>query len=308
MSEGLLTLCFFLFVMASTGAVLLLFRWKAEPRLQDGTLDLPARRGRKGLSAGLEQSMFVIGELAPLGKSARDPLRTQLLAAGFRSPHALAVLYGTKVATAFALSLILGWVGLLDKESLSLSLLLAVCGAGFGFLLPDRVLEARIRSRCVELERALPNALDLLVLSVEAGQSLDNALIETSRELRHVYPELAGEFAQVQAETRAGRSRSEVLYALGQRTGSNEIRKLAKVLVDSDRFGTSLGPALRTHSRYLRTHRRLGAQESARKLSAKLIFPVFFLIMPSVFVITLGPAVLTFFEAMATTLDRKSVV
>ncbi len=302
MSEGLLTLCFFLFVMATTGAVLLVFRWKAEPRLQDGTLDLPESRARKGLSAGLEQSMFVIGELAPRSRAVRDPLRSQLLAAGFRTPHAPAVLYGTKVATALVLSLVLGWVGLLDKESLSLSLILAVCGAGFGFLLPDRVLDARIKRRRLELERALPNALDLLVLSVEAGQSLDNALIETSRELRAVYPDLAGEFGQVQVETRAGRSRSEVLYALGQRTDSAEIKKLAKVLVDSDRFGTSLGPALRTHSRYLRTRRRLEAQEAARKLSVKLIFPVFFLIMPSIFVITLGPAVLTFYEAMSSTL------
>lgn len=302
MSEGILTFCFFLFVMATTGAVLLLFRWKAEPRLKDGTFDLPRSRGRKGLSAGLEKSMFVIGELAPRSRTARDPLRSPLLAAGFRSPHAPAVLYGTKVATAIVLALVLGWVGLLEKESLSLSLMLASCGAGFGFLLPERVLEARIRRRCLELERALPNALDLLVLSVEAGQSLDNALIETSRELRTIYPDLAGEFAQVQVETRAGRSRSEVLYALGQRTNSSEIKKLAKVLVDSDRFGTSLGPALRTHSRYLRTRRRLDAQEAARKLSAKLIFPVFFLIMPSIFVITLGPAVLTFYEAMATSL------
>lgn len=302
MTEGLLTLCFFLFVMATTGIVLLLFRWTAEPRLQDGTLDLPESRGRKGLSAGLEKSMFVIGELAPRSRSARDPLRTQLLAAGFRTPHAPAVLYGTKVATSLLLALVLGWVGLLDKESLTLSLILALCGAGFGFLLPDRVLEARIRRRCLELERALPNALDLLVLSVEAGQSLDNALIETSRELRAVYPDLSGEFAQVQVETRAGRSRSEVLYALGQRTNSAEIKKLATVLVDSDRFGTSLGPALRTHARYLRTRRRLEAQEAARKLSAKLIFPVFFLIMPSIFVITLGPAVLTFYEAMSTSL------
>lgn len=302
MSETLLTVCFFLFVMASTGAVLMMFRWKAEPRLKDGTLDLPQSRGRKGLSAGLEQSLFVIGELAPRPKAAADPARTQLVAAGFRSPHAPAVLYGAKVTTSLVLALVLGWVGLLDKESLSLSLLLAICGAGFGFLLPERLLEARIKSRCRELEGALPNALDLLVLSVEAGQSLDNALVETSRELRYVYPELAGEFAQVQAETRAGRSRSEVLYALGQRTDSAEIKKFAKVLVDSDRFGTSLGPALRTHAKYLRTRRRLEAQEAARKLSAKLILPVFFLIMPSIFVITLGPAVLTFYEAMASSL------
>jgi tight adherence protein C len=299
MSELLLTLCCFLFVMATTGVALMIFRWKAEPRLQDGTLDLPELLDRKGFAAGLMRSMFLIGELTPRHRAEHDPLRTRLLAAGFRTPHAPAVLYGTKVATALVLALVLGWVGLLNNESLPLSFMLSLCGVGFGFLLPDRVLDARIRHRCGELERALPNALDLLVLSVEAGQSLDSALVETSRELRTIYPDLAGEFGQVQMETRAGRSRSEVLLALGKRTNSAEIKKLAAVLMDSDRFGTSLGPALRTHARYLRIRRRQSAQEAARKLGVKLIFPVFFLIMPTIFVVTLGPAVLSFYEAVA---------
>ncbi len=301
MSELLLTLCFFLFVMASVGAVLLLFRWTAEPRLQDVALELPKDPKQKGLSAGLVQSMFVIGELAGK-KQQKDPLRARLVSAGFRTPYAPTVLYGAKVAAAVVLGLTLGWVGLLDKESLSMSLMLGVCGAGFGYLLPDRFLDARIKRRGENLERALPNALDLLVLSVEAGQSLDAALIETSRELRNIYPELASEFGQVQTETRAGRSRSEVLYAMGQRTNCAEVKKLVTVLIDSDRFGTSLGPSLRTHARYLRVRRRQEAQESARKLSVKLIFPVFFLIMPSIFVVTLGPAVLTFYEAIGLSL------
>ncbi len=302
MGETLLTLCFFLFVMATTGAVLLVFRWTAEPRLRDGTIALPEKKGRGTLASTLAEGMFVLGAMIPGDKRGRDPFRTRLQAAGFRAAYASSIFQGTKVATALALALTLGWIGLLDKESLSLSLLLALCGAGFGFLLPDRVLESMVRRRTRELERALPNALDLLVLGVEAGQSLDSALADTSRELRSVYPELASEFAQVQAESRAGRSKSEVLHALGRRTQSKEIRKLATVLADTERFGTSLGPALRTHARYLRIRRRLEAQESARKLSAKLVFPVFFLIMPSVFIVTLGPAVLTFFESISTSM------
>ncbi|MBI4893199.1 MAG: type II secretion system F family protein [Acidobacteria bacterium] len=302
MGEILLTLCFFLFVMASTGAILMLFRWTAEPRLRDGSIALPEKKGRNTLASGLAEGMFVLGALIPGDRGGRDPFRNRLQAAGFRSPHASAIFQGTKIATALALALTLGWIGLLDKESLPLGLLLAVCGAGFGFLLPDRVLESMVRRRTRELERALPNALDLLVLGVEAGQSLDSALADTSRELRAVYPELSSEFAQVQVEARAGRSKAEVLHALGQRTQSKEIRKLATVLADTERFGTSLGPTLRTHARYLRTRRRLEAQESARKLSAKLVFPVFFLIMPSVFIVTLGPAVLTFFESISTSM------
>ncbi len=301
MTEALLVLCFFLFVLAAVGATLLVFRWRAASRSGHGGVEFAAPRPT-GVWAGLLQSMFVIGELAPGPRQRRDPVRTRLVAAGYRSPAAPAVYDGVKVASLLALSLILGWIGLLDHESPAMAVVLALCGAGFGYLLPDRVLGARVRRRAVLIERALPNALDLIVLSVEAGQSLDSALTDTSRQLRTLYPELSSEFAQVQMELRAGRTRAEVLYSMGQRTSSNELKKLATILIDSDRFGTSLGPALRTHSRYLRTRRRQGAQETARKLSVKLIFPVFFLIMPAIFVITLGPAVLTFYEALAPSL------
>ena len=301
MTETLLGVCFFLFVMATVGAILLIFRWRAAERLAHGDVEFASGKA-KGAWAGLLQSMFVIGELAPGPKIRRDPVRVRLIAAGYRSPAAPVIFEGVKVASLLVLALILGWVGLLYQESLVIAIVLAVCGAGFGYLLPDRVLDAQVNGRALKVERALPNALDLMVLSVEAGQSLDSALVDTSRELRSLYPELSNEFAQVQMELRAGRSRTDVLFSMGQRTGSKELRKLATVLIDSDRFGTSLGPALRTHARYLRTRRRHGAQEAARKLSVKLIFPVFFLIMPAIFVITLGPAVLTFYEALAPTL------
>lgn len=302
MSETMMTLCFFLFVMATVGAALLMVRWRTAAKLQEGGLTPPEATGQTGLAASLQESMYVIGELAPGQKQRKDPTRNMLVAAGYRSPAAPTVFYGTKVAAALAVGVVLGWIGLLDHDSLSVGFVLSICGMGFGFLLPDRVLQAKVTQRCYQLERALPNSLDLMVLSIEAGQSLDSALVETSRELRGLYPELASEFAQVQVELRAGRSRTEVLYSLGQRTNSQELRKLSTVLIDSDRFGTSLGPALRNHARYLRTRRRHKAQESARKLSVKLVFPVFFLIMPSVFVITLGPAVLTFYEAIGPTL------
>ena len=305
MTETLLGLCFFLFVMATVGAILLIFRWRAAARLEQGLKqgDVAFTSGKaNGAWAGLLQSMFVIGELAPGPKVRRDPVRVRLISAGYRSPAAPVIFEGIRVATLVVLALILGWVGLLYQESPLIAIVLAVCGAGFGYLLPDRVLDSHVNRRALHVERALPNALDLMVLSVEAGQSLDSALTDTSRELRNLYPELSNEFAQVQMELRAGRSRTEVLYSMGQRTGSKELRKLATVLIDSDRFGTSLGPALRTHARYLRTRRRHSAQESARKLSVKLIFPVFFLIMPAIFVITLGPALLTFYEALGPSL------
>lgn len=294
MGEGIILLCFFLFVAGSVGAALLLFRWRSAPLENEAALE-----SEPGLRQSLLRSMFFLAEISGKGRAAGQSERQRLAAAGYRAPAAPNVFQGIKIAAAVCFALCLGWVGLLDKESPLVAMLLAVCGAGFGYLLPERILDARIKQRNLRLERAVPNALDLMVLGVEAGQSLDTALFETGRELRHLYPDLAAEFAQVQYELRAGRSRAEVLYALGARTGSSELKKLATTLTDTDRFGTSLGPALRTHSRYLRISRRNKAQESARKLSVKLIFPVFFLIMPAIFVITLGPALLQFAEAMS---------
>lgn len=299
MAEELILICFFLFVAGCVGAALLLFRWRSAPLEQD-----PALGDHHGLQHGLLRSMFFLSEISGKGRTPAQSERQKLAAAGYRSPAAPRVFHGIKVAAAVCFAVFLGWVGLLDNESPMAAILLTCCGAGFGYLFPERILDARIRQRNLRLERAIPNALDLMVLSVEAGQSLDTALQETGRELRHLYPDLAAEFAQVQYELRAGRARAEVLYSLGTRTGSAELKKLATTLTDTDRFGTNLGPALRTHSRYLRISRRNKAQESARKLSVKLIFPVFFLIMPAVFVITLGPAVLQFAEAMRGHLGR----
>jgi tight adherence protein C len=168
----------------------------------------------------------------------------------------------------------------------------SMCGAGFGFLLPEFILKRMIRARAERIRRGIPAALDLLILSLEAGQSLNQSIVDTSLELREAHPDLSAELAQVNLELRAGKSRADALHQLGARNGDPELKRLASLVIDSDRFGTSLGPALRTHAKYLRTRMRQQAQEKARKVSVKLIFPVFFLIFPSVLLVTLGPAVL----------------
>lgn len=249
-------------------------------------------------SARLLETLLHLGVLAPA--PAEDAsLRARLAAAGFRHPAAPAVFQGVRVAAAVLLAAGLAWASAAQGGDAAGAAAAAVCGLGIGMLAPKWALAARIQSRIQRIHAGLPAALDLMVLSVEAGQNLDVAIAETARELRGIFPELASEFSQVQLEIRAGRPRAEVLADLGRRTGSPELRKLAAVLIDSDRFGVSLAPALRTHSRYLRTRRRQAAQEAARKLAVKLIFPVFFLIMPAVLVVTLGPAVLSFYEAFS---------
>jgi tight adherence protein C len=156
-----------------------------------------------------------------------------------------------------------------------------------------------IKSRRKRIRRAIPAALDLLVLSIESGQSLNQAVVDTSSELRRAHPDMSAELWQVNLELRAGQSRGEALRHLGARNGDAELKKLSALLVDSDRFGTSLAPALRTHAKYLRTRMRQQAQEAARKVTVKLIFPVFFLIFPSVLLVTLGPAVLHMMKSFA---------
>jgi tight adherence protein C len=175
---------------------------------------------------------------------------------------------------------------------------------GFGYLLPDRVLERMAARRVAQLRRGLPAALDLMVLAVEAGQSLDSSIVEASRGLRATHPDLAAEFTQLHLELRANPSRAEALQNFAIRGRDIELKKFAGLLIDTDRFGTSLGPALRTHARYLRTRFRQTAQERARKVGVKLIFPVFFLIFPSVILVTLGPAVILLFAQMKALLGQ----
>jgi tight adherence protein C len=178
-----------------------------------------------------------------------------------------------------------------------------ICGAGFGYLSPDIVLGRIARKRVNQLRHGLPAALDLLVLAVEAGQGLDAAILDTSRGLRVSHPALASEFTQLQLELKANTSRSDALRNFASRSRDAEMRKFANLLIDTDRFGTSLGPALKTHARYLRIRFRQIAQERARKVGVKLIFPVFFLIFPSVILVTLGPAVLMLMTQMKSLLQ-----
>lgn len=290
---------FFLFVMACTGAVLLLFVWRLRARpLSPAPLATPDESGR--WRPTLIRSMHFLGEMAaPDSGEAPRSLQQLLEAAGYLSPQALTVFHGVRIATVILAALTLGWLGLLAKERLDFAVLLAVSGGAFSFLMPARILRRLGRDRAARIERALPSGLDLMVLLLESGQTLDSTLSDTARELNGLYPELSTELQQVVLELRAGRSRADVFTDLGTRTRSLELRKVAAVMLDSDRFGTSLASALRAHARYLRTRRRQSAQEQARKLTTQMVFPIFFLIMPAVFVVTLGPAVVQFAEAMA---------
>jgi tight adherence protein C len=279
---------FFAFVLtavalAGYGYQRLLERRGAESSLLAGH---PQTNSRAAF-ANLFQS---IGETFPAAKNEQNPYRARLSAAGYRWASALPIFYGIKCGSALFFSGLFGILALLYQGSPSATPLPMICGLGIGFLLPDRVLSSRARARARALRSAIPPALDLMVLAMEAGQAIDQSIADASRGLKRTHPELSGELAQLYMELKTGGSRADSFRALAARNKEPEIRKLSNLLIDSDRFGVSIGPALRSHSKYLRTRFRQTAQEKARKVGVKLIFPVFFLIFPSVLLVTLGPA------------------
>ncbi|MBZ5605654.1 MAG: type II secretion system F family protein [Acidobacteriia bacterium] len=298
MTPGELLFAFFFFILAAVSAAGYVFVLRPS-RAEGAEIPAPLAHDRDlpTAQAAIVDLFRLIGEAVPGSIVEAGAIRQDLIAAGFRWPSAVSIFVGIKCASAVMLAMAALWSAFTFGTSAS-AFLPCVCGLGFGYLLPDRVLEKLARRRVERLRRGLPAALDLLVLAVEAGQGLDAAILDTSRGLRVSYPDLASEFTQLQLELKANTTRAEALRNFVERSKDIELRKFANLLIDTDRFGTSLGPALKSHARYLRIRFRQMAQEKARKVGVKLIFPVFFLIFPSVILVTLGPAVILIFTQM----------
>ncbi len=301
MTPGLLVGLFF-FVLAAVSAAGYVFVLRPS-RNEAPEVEIPAGISLEQQDLPPAQAAFVgafrlLGEVIPNSRKQQADLRQQLTAAGYRWPSSVSIFLGIKAATALLFGVAAVWAALANGGEASSVALAAMCGIGFGYLIPDRVLDRLAAARVGRLRRALPASLDLMVLAIEAGQGLDAAILDTSRGLRVTHPELASEFTQLHLELKAATTRVEALKNFAARTHDSEMRKFASLLIDTDRFGTSLGPALRTHARYLRVRFRQTAQEKARKVGVKLIFPIFFLIFPSVMLVTLGPAVILLFTQM----------
>jgi tight adherence protein C len=144
----------------------------------------------------------------------------------------------------------------------------------------------------------MPNALDLLVVCVESGLGLDQAILQVAKELEHAHPEITEEFALVNYELKAGKRRVEALRNLADRTAVDELKKLVAVLIQADRFGTGVAASLRGHADFMRVQARQVAEEKAAKLGVKLVFPIFFCILPSLFVVTVGPVLVRIFREL----------
>jgi tight adherence protein C len=239
----------------------------------------------------LQQALDPLSKALPLSADSASSTRLMLMQAGYRDPKSITFYTGLRVFGA-----LLGFgICLLSGIGISSPLLL-LGGPLLGFILPRFLLKRAIRKRQLRIRLGLPDALDLTVICVEAGLGLDQALMRVAQDLDHAHPELSEEFRLVNLEMRAGKPRTEAMRNLAQRTGVDDIRSLVGVLIQTDRFGTSVAQALRVHSDSLRTERRQRAEEQAAKTTIKLVPPLVVFVLVPLFFVVLGPGFIQLFR------------
>src|SRR3984957_10700632 len=241
----------------------------------------------------MQQALDPLSRALPLSPADVSQTRLWLIQAGYRSPQHVTIYRGLRV--------LFGALGFLSVFLFTgfNSPMLLIGVTGFGFFVPRFLLKKKMQERQRRLRLGLPDGLDLTVICVEAGLSLDQAMMRVGEDLKHAHPELSGEFHLFDLETRAGKPRVEALRNLSERTGVDDIRSLVGTLIQTDRFGTSVAQALRVHSDSLRTERRQRAEEQAAKTTIKMVPPlVLFVLLPFLFV-SVGPAVILAFRSFA---------
>jgi tight adherence protein C len=231
-----------------------------------------------------------VGKILP-APSTDKAKRTQLLMirAGYRSPEALMAMRGIKIISPIAALAGVYFFGLYRINVFFIPVVALV----LGYLLPDMWLTWRVSVRQRKLRRALPDALDLLVICVEAGLGLDQALLKVSQDMRIAHPELSEELQFVNLEMRIGKTRIDALRELARRTGLDDIKALVAMLIQTERFGTSIAQSLRVYSDDMRLKRRQRAEEMSAKTSVKMVPALVFFIFPALMVVILGPALIT---------------
>ena len=266
-------------------------RSTAQRRLREiapaGTSGLIVEQVR--LTEQLDPRLERIARTIPKSPKEMSRLRRRLATAGIYSFRA-AVFYSVAELTLPFVFAILP----LKYVNPPMAWILAGIAAMLGYMVPGLVLGWLIGRQKLRIENGLPDALDLMVVCVEAGCGLDQAIQKTAAELEISHPELAAELKLITTEVRAGKPRLEAFKNFASRTRSDDVRSLVAMLVQTDRFGTSVAQALRTHAETSRTKRRQRAEERAAKIGVKLVFPLVFFLFPAFYVVTLGPAVIQF--------------
>ena len=234
-----------------------------------------------------------LGDAVPRSPSEMGKLQRRLVAAGYRRNEAIAIFFGMRIGVAVLMFAVFA-LPIVTRPNL----MLALGACGVGYVLPGMVLARRAKRRQHQIRLGLPDALDLLVVSVEAGLGLDQAIQRVGEEMTFAHPDLAEEMSLVNLELRAGKPRGEALRNLGERTNVDDVISLVTMLVQTDKFGTSVAQSLRVHSDTLRTKRRQRAEEAAAKTGVKMVFPLVFCIFPAIWVVTIGPAAIKFVEVL----------
>jgi tight adherence protein C len=286
------------FALLASAGLLLFYREAMVQRLFTDVLGQRAKRGpvrnaiqQTGTSIGGMVGSF--DRVVPKTEKEKSVIATRLMRAGYRGDNAVKLLYGAKVVLPILLFLLTAAFGLVTAAP-AFAIAFAV---GTGFIMPDFWLGRRIKVRQKKIRKGLPDALDFMVICIEAGLAIDQATSRTAEELKLAHPAVADELNVLVIEQRAGRPRADAWRQFAERTDVDVVRVLATVLIQAEQLGTSISKTLRVHSESLRTQRRQQIEEQAAKTSVKLVFPLVLFIFPSLFLVVLGPEAIIMAES-----------
>ncbi len=268
------------------------------PNMQRGD-KLKSRLAETGVSFTVFLGFFE--KLLPRSAGEVSVVQQRLIRAGFREEGAINYFYSSKVLVPLVLCIIALVSGLANATS---PIFVYIMCLALGFLAPDFWLGRVISARQAKIRRALPDVLDLLVICIEAGLGLDQATARTVEELKSAQPVISDEIGVVVLEQRAGKPRADAWRHLAERTAVESVQQVVAVLIQSEKFGTSIAKNLRVHSEVMRTKRRQAVEEQAAKTTVKLVFPLVFFIFPTIFIVTIGPAAIMMMESFAKFLSK----
>lgn len=294
MGAAILTFATVFILLSGVGSVLF-YRRSTQRRLASAVaepsafiLDAPAPQRGARVAKFVEPFQRIL----PKSSAEVSVVQKRLIRAGYREKTWLNIFFGAKVLVPVLLCLLATATKLYSFGGF----FVYVMAIGLGFLIPDFWLGNRIKARQTKLRLGLPDALDLIIICVEAGLGMDRAVLRTAEEMQLSQPELADELGLVSVEQRVGHHRADAWKNFADRTAVESIRALASILIQADKFGTSVGTTLRVHAETLRIRRRQDAEEQAAKTTVKLIFPLVLFIFPALFVVALGPSMILIME------------
>lgn len=266
----------------------------------EGYQSVIVRRRRQERAERLQAILEGLGTRAG-GEEAASGIRLRLINAGFVNLNAPYIFQGARVVLALGIGFLMFSAAATPVVGVPFAgaVLAGVWGVLMGWVAPGFYVGRRVAKRQYQIQRSLPDALDLLVVCVEAGLALNQAIVRVSDEIAYISPVLSEQFGMVNLEIRAGKPREEALQNLGMRTGVDDVQSFVSMLIQTDRFGTSIADALRIHSEDLRTKRRQQAEEQSAKTAIKMLFPLVFCIFPAMFVVILGAAVIQIVQALS---------